>query len=550
MGHRADQFAGDVARELRVGVESDDVANCFESGDVADDGAEPVAWAVGGVVAVGMAGLRPLAEQRIELRQLPALAFVPHPYLFLRIPAPWPMQEIEDVATIPGVFAVEQNDAFGCQLNQLFVVWQGFLRSVLEIGEKREANMGIAVGQITDFQPFQKSLDAGECEHGWNDDDRAALGKNPFGIIHARERMRVDGKHRQPIDHADAEMHRGGDGDQSNHRQADDTQATVIAPDQEAGDCRECDDEHGSEIDRKGKSATELPGDQRGGETHLCYAFQRGLALVDEVVTDMSGGVARLIGRDHLAELDRLAGHFELRQLAALGDTLNGVAIAIARGKIHRGIDSCRFAAQDLFDDAHLLDEITPIHRAEKSQTGNAVADRNLVRGLVLVLCLNQLLNGEPLILQAMFHPTGGKAEIGALTVQMPGEFGDKCAAERDVGAGHVGQHEDQIGRVFLDDLHHPIGPLVGDIAVLAAGCDARGNAAQILDQRQTQHDRHAPQLAERERLNRLVRCDEPAETRGVEPAIDVGDQLQRDAVGTRVAGGRAVRQCRQLPAV
>jgi hypothetical protein len=265
------------------------------------------------------------------------------------------------------------------------------------------------------------------------------------------------------------------------------------------------DDQHRAEINRKRETATEFAGDESRGQTHLGDPLQRRPALVDQVIADVSGGLARLTRGNHFAEFDRLAGNLEFTEMTALGDGFNGVAIAIAGGEIHRRINSRRLSAEDLLDNAHLLHELAPVHRAEKPQAGDAVADRNLVGGLVLVLRLNELLDGQPLILQAMLHPTGGKAEVGALSVEMAGEFGDKRAAERNVGAGHVGEDQNQIGRILLDDLHHPIGPLIGDVTVMATRGDAGGNAAQILDQCQPQHNRNAPQLAESKRLDRLV---------------------------------------------
>ena len=45
--------------------------------------------------------------------------------------------------------------------------------------------------------------------------------------------------------------------------------------------------------------------------------------------------------------------------------------------------------------------------------------------------------------------------------------------------------------------LHHALGPVVGQVAIAAPGGHPRRHAAQVLDQRQPQHDRHRPQLAE-----------------------------------------------------
>ena len=55
----------------------------------------------------------------------------------------------------------------------------------------------------------------------------------------------------------------------------------------------------------------------------------------------------------------------------------------------------------------------------------------------------------------------------------------------------------------------HLVRPVVGLVAVEPVGGDAGGDAAQILDQRQAQHDRDGPQLAQLQGGHRLVGGDE-----------------------------------------
>ena len=75
------------------------------------------------------------------------------------------------------------------------------------------------------------------------------------------------------------------------------------------------------------------------------------------------------------------------------------------------------------------------------------------------------------------------------------------------------------------------------------AGGDAHRDAAQILDQRQTQHDGDGPQLAQPQRGDRLVRRDETAETVRIHPSIAVGDGLKRDVIHARQPGRGALGQ-------
>jgi hypothetical protein len=63
-----------------------------------------------------------------------------------------------------------------------------------------------------------------------------------------------------------------------------------------------------------------------------------------------------------------------------------------------------------------------------------------------------------------------------------------------------------------------------------------RGHAAQVFDQRQAQHDGDGPQLAQLQRGHFLIGVDEAAQRFGIDPAIAVRDDFQRDFVDARAA--------------
>src|SRR3546814_14126904 len=60
------------------------------------------------------------------------------------------------------------------------------------------------------------------------------------------------------------------------------------------------------------------------------------------------------------------------------------VAVAVAGGEIHRRVDAGRIFAQALLDQAAVLDEIAPVDRRQRAQAADAVADRDLIGGLLL----------------------------------------------------------------------------------------------------------------------------------------------------------------------
>ena len=63
------------------------------------------------------------------------------------------------------------------------------------------------------------------------------------------------------------------------------------------------------------------------------------------------------------------------------------------------------------------------------------------------------------------------------------------------------------------------------------------GQAAQVLDERQLQHARPCPQLADRQRRDALVAVQKLDELLATQAAVAVADQLDRDGVDARLTG-------------
>ena len=74
-------------------------------------------------------------------------------------------------------------------------------------------------------------------------------------------------------------------------------------------------------------------------------------------------------------EVDRSFCHLALGQSTVLRDPFYGVSVAVAGRKIHACIDLVGILFERLLDQAHRLDEFTPVHCAQKAQAGDAVAD-------------------------------------------------------------------------------------------------------------------------------------------------------------------------------
>ena len=93
------------------------------------------------------------------------------------------------------------------------------------------------------------------------------------------------------------------------------------------------------------------------------------------------------------------------------------MAVTIASGEIHPAVRSARVFAQDLLDHAHALDELSPVHRAEKSQAADGVTDGNLVAGLLLSFRLNQLLDREAVLRETLLDPGERQCQSRALSL-------------------------------------------------------------------------------------------------------------------------------------
>ena len=118
----------------------------------------------------------------------------------------------------------------------------------------------------------------------------------------------------------------------------------------------------------------------------------------------------------------------------------------------------------------------------KKAQAIDAVADRHLVGGLGLPVAAHEFFGRQALVGQTMFEPAIGQRKVRILPLQMACQFGEKRAGQGRVGAGHVGQHQNQVGRLLLHDADHPLRPNRWPGRGRAGRRDADRDAAQILD--------------------------------------------------------------------
>ena len=284
--------------------------------------------------------------------------------------------------------------------------------------------------------------------------------------------------------------------------------------------------------------------------SNVSYPFQFRPALADQVEADVSTMVIRPGLSAGTSQLDGFAGHRALGQLPLARDLLGGVAIAVARRKVHPAINTAGVLEQGLLDDTLRLDKFLPIHRTEDTQAADAVADRHLVGGLQLVLGLNQLRDAQTGFRQVLLDPGQRQRQRRPPPLQATDEFGDEGAGHRRLRARHVGDHQNQVLRIILGGCRHPVRPIPGQIALVPASGDARTDPPQILDHRQAQHDRDRPQFAQPEIGDGLIGRHEAIERFRIDPPVAMRDGFQRNVVDTGMPGRRPGRQTGQFAAV
>ena len=542
MRHRADQLSRRIARQLRIGVERDYVSDIGEHVDVAGDHREAI--------------LRFAAQQCVELLELAALSLPTHPQLLVRVPSARPVEQEEDVAFGVGIpwaiLAVERIDSRARAPDQRGIIGHRFFRRVTQVSDQGEVQVAVLIGEKAYFERFEQRIDVGIADqHRRHHDDRPEFRWDVSGEIHLRQGFRIREQRCDPVDERDRQLatrHRDGDTQHHLPRRGDTARARQLQHERgeqrgEQQDRAEVKDERGAMSD-----PPQLLGDRQRN-------IHRRLELFDPVaIGEKESHMARsvvAIQRDvFVRELHGLSRHVGFAESRVLRDPFDLMAIVISGGKSHPAVNIGGVLTQLLFDDAHRLDEFAPVDRAQAAKTADAVADRHLVGGLLLRFRLDHLLDRTAAFGKPVLDPRQRERQHRDLSLQTPRELGHERADHPRIGAGHVGDDEDEVRRILLGDAHHLVCPLARLLDVERALRHARGDAAQIFDQRQPEHDRNAPQLAQLERRHRLIRGDEAAEAFGVDTSIGMRNGLERQVIHARQVRRRSLCESRKLTAI
>ena len=177
MCHGLDHLSSGISRQLSVCIQSNHETHFKKCCNISDHRRKTTLRA---------------AERGVEIGQLSALALVSHPRVFLQIPATISMQEKKPVAVVCGILLIETINSFASQLNKFSIVFQSLLRSIFEIREQGKVQMRITIGEITDLQTLQQSIDSGAVrQHRGHGNQCRMLRRYPFAKIHTWQRLRT-----------------------------------------------------------------------------------------------------------------------------------------------------------------------------------------------------------------------------------------------------------------------------------------------------------------------------------------------------------------------
>ncbi len=467
--------------------------------------------------------------------ELAPLALPAHPDPLAIVPAPPPVEEEE--ALVPGVrhgvALVEARDPRPGHGQDVLVAGQGLRGRVRPVGEEGEADVAVRVREVVHLEPLDLLLELGGAGQQGGHDDQGAQGRrHPVAQLEARQGDRRERRRDAAVQQGDRQIRGRKDSCQAEQDQGHDARAG--GPGGKEGRREKHQRQEGTGAQIAGRRAREI-GAQQLARQRLAKSeglLEGAAAVADEVIAGVASAVilarARRRQRDHA----RWATSSSVAPRASR-ELLDGVAVAVAGGEVHRRIADVRL--QHGVDQADALEELLPVERGHEAHARDHVADGDVHRGLPLVLDADDVvgrraLGGQPL----------GPARRRAGVTPDPDRGGAGRAARRRRSSAAPPR-----------SLERPRRALSGAAAEARAARppgrrrpavprgsahDALREAPEILDEHDAQADGDRPQLADGQRLHALVGLHEAAESVRLDPAVGVRDEGPGDAVDLRIA--------------
>ena len=209
------------------------------------------------------------------------------------------------------------------------------------------------------------------------------------------------------------------------------------------------------------------------------------------------------------------------------------MAVAIAAAKVHPAVDRRRIALQHLFDQADALEELAPVERRHQAQAANQVRHERLFGRLMPRF-------GSDRILDRL----ASRGQRGVELVTGRGGFVLTRPLQQADHEGRMHLRRPSLA-LAVARFERPDQPIRFQ-ALGAAGREDVGPRPQLFDQRLLQRRRPGPELAHRQRRNRLECGDESVQTLRIEAPRAAPDQLERQRVDARLTGELVGRDARQ----
>ena len=221
---------------------------------------------------------------------------------------------------------------------------------------------------------------------------------------------------------------------------------------------------------------------------------------------------------------------------AAPGELLDGVPLPIAAEKVHAGIDAGRIAPQHLLHETDGFEGLAPVERGRETEARHHVRRGGLIGRLPLVFRAHGVLGGRVVRDEVLLDDRADRGEpqpvLPGAVEQLHDEGGMHDGRHRPGRLSHVGGHAQDEG--------------VGRPPRLPRLQRLIDQSPEVLDERELEHARPRPELADRQRRHALIAVQKLRELLAIEAAVAVADDLHGDRVDTgfaRVPPGGQPRQ-------
>ena len=464
------------------------------------------------------------------------------------------MQQEELRLAVPGMPAVQPPDALHGRVQPRAVIGQRFGFRVGHVRQQGEVKVVDAVGHEAYFEVVEETGGGrGGPQQGRHDHDGPMLRRDSAGEVQAGQETGRNREGDDPVDqrHGGAGERRPGDGKQRHGGRINSAGGDGGQRDGRQRDRRRRD---GEKIPRQRPPADQAAEAPAQGKPASEPRFQRLPIGVDQKEAHMALAPLRALAPALRRHGDGRFRRLDLGAAALPGQFLDSVPVAVSRPEIHEGVDARRVAAEHGLGDAERLDEIPPVDGRQGPHAGNAVAGGDVIGRLRLVLALLDLLDGLPAVGQLLFQPVEREPQGGVDAVDVGDQLGDEGRRQGRVRPHEISQRGDELAGGVPEHLEKSFGPQERRVPLATPPSDALGDPVQVLDERQAQHDRDGPQLAQGEGLHLLVRLHETAEVLEVDLPVGMPHQLQHGVVnpgealarpgfqpgqGAAVAGGK-----------